>query len=93
MILEDSGEDLNYSDEDFLPLIKPMKEMFVKSPTNLLKAKEVCHMADRLNLSLNQATGITAVILKSSGVDLDTVAISKTYVANIVADIVKKIEP
>ena len=35
-------------------------------------------MADRLNLSLNQATGITAVILKSSGVDLDTVAISKT---------------
>ena len=35
-------------------------------------------MADHLNLSLNQATGITAAILKSTGVDLDTAAISKT---------------
>ena len=87
VILEDSGEDedlnysdedLNYSDEDFLPLKKPKKELFVKSPTNPLKAKKVCQMADRLNLSLNQATGITAAILKSSGVDLDTVTISKT---------------
>ena len=74
MILEDSGEDLNYSDEDLLPLIRLKKELFLKSPTNPLKAK----MADRLNLFLNQATGITAAILKSSGVDLDTVAISKT---------------
>ena len=80
VILEDSGEDedLNYSDEDFLPLKKPKKELFVKSPTNPLKAKEVCQMADRLNLSLNQATGITAAILKCSGVGLDAVAISKT---------------
>ena len=52
MILEDSGEDedLNYSDEDFLPLKKPKKELFVKSPTYPLKAKEVCQMANRLNL-------------------------------------------
>ena len=80
MILEDSGEDkdLNYSDEDFLPLKKSKKELFVKSPISPLKAKEVCQMADHLNLSLNQATGVTAAILKSSGVDLDTVAISKT---------------
>ena len=35
-------------------------------------------MTDHLSLSLNQVTGITAAILKSSGVDLDTVAISKT---------------
>ena len=48
VILEDSGEDedLNYSDEDFLPLKKPKKELFVKSPTYPLKAKEVCQMAD-----------------------------------------------
>ena len=80
MILEESGEDedLNYSDENFLPLKKPKKELFVKSPTNPLKAKAVCQMADRLNLSLNQATGTTAAILKSSGIDLDSVAISKT---------------
>ena len=80
MILEDSreDEDLNYSDEDFLPLKKPKKELFVKSPTNPLKVKEVYQMADCLNLSLNQVTRITAAILKSSGVDLNTVAISKT---------------
>ena len=35
-------------------------------------------MADCLNLSLNQETGITAALLKSSGVYLDSVAISKT---------------
>ena len=35
-------------------------------------------MANRLNLSLSQATGITAEILKSSGAVLDTVAITKT---------------
>ena len=78
--LEDSGEDeeLIYSDEDFLPLKKPKKGQFVKSPINPLKAKEVCQMADCLNLSLNQVTGITAAILKSSEVDLDTAALSKT---------------
>ena len=41
-----------------------------------------------MNLSLNQATEITAAILKSSGVDLDSVAISKLRVN----DIVKKME-
>ena len=41
MVLEDSGEDedLNFSNEDFLPLKKPKKELFVKLPTNPLKAK------------------------------------------------------
>ena len=50
MILEDSGEDedLNYSDEDFLPLKKPKKELFVLSPANPLKAEEVYQMADPL---------------------------------------------
>ena len=34
--MEDSrgDEDLNYPDEDFLPLKKPKKELFVKLPIN-----------------------------------------------------------
>ena len=65
--MEDSkgDEDRNYSDEDFLPLKKPKEERLVKLPINPLKGKEVSQMADRLSLSLNQATGITAAILKS----------------------------
>ena len=39
-------------------------------------------MTDHLSLSLNQVTGITAVILKSSGVDLDT-----GYLKNFVSSI------
>ena len=35
-------------------------------------------MGNRLNLFLHQATGIIGTILKSSGVDLDTLASSKT---------------
>ena len=55
MVLEDSGEDedLSYSDEDFLLLKKAKNELFVKSPTNPFKAKEVCQMAEHLNLSVN----------------------------------------
>ena len=49
MILEESGEgDLNYSDEDFLPLKYPKKELFVKSPTNPFKAKFVKWLIARI---------------------------------------------
>lgn len=76
---DDNDTDGGLSDDDFQPLKKQKKEgVMFKSPTNPLKAKEVCQMADRLNLSLNQATGIAAAVLKSSGIDLEQVPLSKT---------------
>lgn len=75
------NEDLTDNEFQYLSPVKKHKKVEfinVAVPANPFKSPQISQMADRLNLSLNQANAMTAAVLQSGGIDLGAVTLSKS---------------